>query len=849
MLVYVSRLIVILVILALSPAQVMPVHATQSEPVEQLFSLQELDTPACSNLDVVFIIDQSASMSGTSGGTANDPTEQRKNAVNGMIDLLVDLALDQCPDSYHRLGVISFGDEGKTRIDLPLSDISPRNPEDAQALRQSLKQRVVADDLGQTYPEKAFGEAWELFEFSASAGGDEPRKQVILFVTDGFPCVPNGPCDANRYEESTISLRELVNDRFNFTENLKKREACLANLRSIYGDKEIPADDSTECLEANPVDDDEYKQSTYIFTILLRNSGESVPTLAQDILTRMSEDYAGELVSLRRNAEDIPTTLRRILSQLAGVRPNLLECGGFAVNPYLKKAVVTAYKTSPDVRITLAYVDANNVRHEIQGGGPSDGFYVDSQTGYYVFGTNERYEFLDPYPGIWEMTSTNCEGIDVYYDEIEILPTNSASITQIPKFDREPFYNPDDPFLLRYQLLDASTNGKIVLQSDKEFFAIDVRINVTLPNGEQSEYFLKWNNNAQMFVADRPLLVPVEGTYRYTITGTSRRHEGNPAVLSQNESQVFDQLYEVFNLENVEFKVLDVLPVVISPISPLVDETIGNIHATILGGWPLDELPVGIRVKMTDDNGNTLSNLDDVLLDPDDSIRAVLRYTPPPSTQDDPGMEPMEVNSQSITLLPDPESPGEFIGSIPDFVYEGSQTLTLSISSESLASGYWVYDSSVEVPFARSDCLFCRASTYYTILAMIFGAIILAIFYNLAIRTNKVSGSLLFVDGSTTIVEFGLYSGVNFRNIKKRETNEYPQLMLKSMKVQNIGKKRPAAKQDGEMDASFYSDEQQGIRIDCISSNGRRYSVELHPKTPSIYGEETHVQMLYEPIE
>lgn len=127
--------------------------------------------------------------------------------------------------------------------------------------------------------------------------------------------------------------------------------------------------------------------------------------------------------------------------------------------------------------------------------------------------------------------------------------------------------------------------------------------------------------------------------------------------------------------------------------------------------------------------------------------------------------------------------------------------------------------------------------------------IIIAVLYNITIRTNKISGSLTFVDGSTNIAEFGLYSGVNFRKIKKRELDDYPQLMLKSMKVKNIGKKRRSATKGAETTDTFYSDEQQGIRIDCVSSRGRKFSVDLYPKTPSIYSEETFAQMIYEPIE
>ncbi|MBK6647485.1 MAG: VWA domain-containing protein [Anaerolineales bacterium] len=371
---YFKTLIFLFLLLVLCVSSLESVNASSNTKKNQVF-LQDTSLSSCSNLDVIFIIDQSSSMSGDNG-TANDPTKQRKNAVDGMIDLLVDLSIDQCPGSYHRIGVISFGDEGKTRVDLPLSDISPRSPIEAQDLRENLKAMVLADNLGQTYPQKAFETAWDMLEFSPSAGGNEPRKKVILFVTDGFPCVPGGSCDPNKYEISTELLRDLVDSRFDFADALKRREMCLAQLRITYGDNEIPAEESTGCLEANPVNDADYKNSTYIYTILLRNSGQSIPTLAQDVLSQMSQDYAGQLISLRRNAEDIPTTLRQILSQLAGVRPNLLDCGGFAVNPYLKKAIVTAYKTVPEVQVTLSYTDANNEIHTIQGGGPDDGFTV-----------------------------------------------------------------------------------------------------------------------------------------------------------------------------------------------------------------------------------------------------------------------------------------------------------------------------------------------------------------------------------------------------------------------------------------------------------------------------------------
>ena len=84
---------------------------------------QEDDYQACSPIDVVFLIDQSSSMSGSSG---NDLLEQRKYAVQVAIDLMADIALDSCPGVVHRVGIISYGTTAE--VDLPLSEIGPFNP-------------------------------------------------------------------------------------------------------------------------------------------------------------------------------------------------------------------------------------------------------------------------------------------------------------------------------------------------------------------------------------------------------------------------------------------------------------------------------------------------------------------------------------------------------------------------------------------------------------------------------------------------------------------------------------------------------------------------------------------------
>ena len=206
------------IILCVNSIEIEAVNASTITKKDQVF-LQETSLSSCSNLDVIFIVDQSDSMS------RNDPTENRKNAVIGMIDLLVDLAMNQCPDSHHRVGVISFGAKENSRVDIEMYDIDPVTASDARRIREDLRPRVMADNLGTTYPESAFIAAEKMFRQN-ELGDPEPRKRVVIFITDGLPCSPL-QCEGADYNATTGSLVSLINDHFDFSDDLRVRENCL----------------------------------------------------------------------------------------------------------------------------------------------------------------------------------------------------------------------------------------------------------------------------------------------------------------------------------------------------------------------------------------------------------------------------------------------------------------------------------------------------------------------------------------------------------------------------------------------------------------------------------------------
>jgi len=571
-------------------------------------SLREEDASSqdCSNLDVVFIVDQSWAMSAPGTQEASDPIDQRKFAVDAMIDLLTGLALDQCPGTHHRMAVISYGTHA--RIDLGLYDINPTTAAEANDLRaeNGIKKQIVADNLGGNNPEEAFVEAAKLWRNEPAVDDAEGiRKKVIIFFTSG---ISNSKQD---YVKGAEKVRRRVNSLFTYDQDLLKLEKCLSGKRSQSEDGFISAIDSNECMASNPVEEDVYENSTYIWTVFLKPPGYQKygDTFAKLIgeYADMSKSHGGEAIELKANSrKDIPSTFRRILSFLAGVRPVLLNCGNFAVNPYLREMRLTVYKIDPEIQVTLSYSDMEGDRYEITSGKPSSetAFNIND---YYSFGANEEYILQYPYPGIWQLTSPACDGLDMYYESVTVDTTGYQTILPgvIPQYDEEPYYDESDKYYINYEVRDNET-GVILQRPAQPQFWGDVEAVVTQPDGKEIVYPMSWKDDADKFVSDSPVQVPVAGTYHLNIVGSTNYHEGKPAPVESNYEQVFSSPKVFFEQKDVSFEVDDVTPFRIEIISPQEGENIGAIHGTLLQGgwnWPLSVNPIAVKARLVDTAG------------------------------------------------------------------------------------------------------------------------------------------------------------------------------------------------------------------------------------------------------
>ena len=319
----------------------------QGHTKEMIAHQEESSGQSCYALDVLFIVDQSSSMSGYGGNPASDPTEQRKYAVEAVIDQLTDISLDRCPGIEHRIAVVSFGSEAT--VDLSFSNINPSNFEDADQLRELLRRNILAKDMYETHPKLGFEEAKELFDELPTSGNNEIRKRVIIFITDGIPSGA-GQTFANLYIDQ---MEQQIAQDFPFDSSLLKKEQCLDGLRDRYTAlDEAPSESVNACLALCPDSTCNYAESTYIWMILFK-SFEVYPRGLLDTYRNIAESHGGELIELSQNRQDVPTTFRTLLSDLAGVKASLLQCGKFVVNPYLRKATLNVYKLDEDLSVTL----------------------------------------------------------------------------------------------------------------------------------------------------------------------------------------------------------------------------------------------------------------------------------------------------------------------------------------------------------------------------------------------------------------------------------------------------------------------------------------------------------------
>ncbi|MDP1614607.1 MAG: vWA domain-containing protein [Methylococcales bacterium] len=719
--------------------------------------LQNGDLASCYSLDVIFVIDQSGTMSDINYAT--DPTQQRKTAVQAMVSWLGSNVLDVCKDARHQVGVISFGNEA--RIDLPLTMIAPDTMEELFVLEKRIGENIKADHISGTEPLVAFQQISKMFNDGKISGGGI-RKRVIILLTDGLigsdKFSDNPPLG---FVYPTQVLTDYINEILPFDRVLFDREQCVSFQIDAYGKFDsVPYENLNKCYNEHLVDENGYNNSTYLYVVLM-NYGNAWPPEVKRLYNDAAKSHAGEVLDVYDkgldNRQEIPAYFSNKLSNLIGVPTGQVKCGGVAVNPYLEKATFVFYKFSPDTKVSLRYIDTNGVQRQIVDGVSSSGGF--DVIDYKKYGTNERYIFNKPYPGIWFIESDQCSGngINAFYQSAQINPGGfTLAIPSLPQYDIPPYFDKTYPTYLTYQMRNDA--GEIINNSDQPYF--DLRINATVvnPSGESLDYVLEWISQEQIFKATEPLQLPLPGIYRVSYAGTTKVHVGDLSAPSEVFSEVFDSEKVLFHHEGLEFTVEDVVPFAFSISKPVNEQVLTQIHGTILSGWPLPVVPIPVRVKV---HGRIVDGQEDmkefpveqVFLDPEKAFTAWVVSAD--------GKE-----SAQIYLVPNPNNSEEFIGEIPWDDSQEQLTLHVKLNGE-FARGYGPDFREAISVFSRRDASpFYREGFYYFLLSLAILLIILIVIYYIWMHTNPVRGTLIIFKNNVEAEKFDVFTGRRISKFK-----------------------------------------------------------------------------------
>jgi len=774
----------------------------------------------CFNLDLVFIIDQSGSMSLV--GSANDPDKQRITAAVEMSRVLSDISLDECPGALHRMAVVSFGT--LANLDLPLTKIGP------DTLAEVAAKIGAADlDMGQTDPERGFELAANELN-QAAPEGDRPRKRVIVFLTDGEPCVTALGCGPPNFSMQPLAyvqkMRAWLAKVLPFDSQLLAQDACIAGLVQKYGDRDkVPGIEANACFTTHKVDQDKaYSGSTYIFTILLSATNRYTKSVV-DVMSQISTEHGGSLVPLEQNARDIPVMLRKIVSTLAGVKVTQLQCGNFAVNPYLQKVTLSISRITKDLNVTISYTDVDNQKHTIAGGVPgSNGGFDPPASGpmYKQDGVNERYVFANPYPGIWNLYADQCDGFQAFYDPKKLSTSSSGFVgnqRRLLQVEQDPYSDPNKPFTLTYEMLDEA--GEVVAQAKPDWFAVDFVLSVTPPRGESKPYAMVYDGNK--FITAEAVQLPVPGKYTVEYTGTTHyRAELFSLGGTTDITLAFPDEQQLFTGSG-SFEVLPVSQFRVVIVEPKPDEDLSPVHRPLYEGWkwPLQITEFRVRAQLVRKDGGVLANLSEVLKPPG----ATLTLFVGSGSEGEPMKQVGETAEFEATI----EGYATLGASTVTVLFAGSATDTYrpevtvkegdACAAETLTGPQQGQRTCASVGIIRNDTWQTKPSNYLWILRVLAALALICLGFIIWGRMDPVRGRLVFGVGADIYQERSVFT----RNRTSRlSLKGSPELLLREVRVWYLPV-RTAHVEDGEHPP------ERGVRLKVTNRRGQSVKLDLMP--------------------
>lgn len=704
----------------------------------------------CYSLDVIFIIDQSGSMSGDAGSPPNDPIGNRFEAPRYAMDWLANNRLGRCVNAVHRISVISFGTT--VEVNLPLTVINPSTQEEWESIKGGLESRIEEMRLGATDPLLAIEQAKEIIENSNPQGSIE-RKRVMILLTDGQPCVNRLGCvfgsDRMDHEAYMKDLSDYLNENFLFSEALLDRETAIKDAVERYGTyDDIPEELKNKILIETPITHNDLESSVYFWMVAM-NANSNYLRSDGEVWKQLTTSRAGTIKELKNNAIEVPKIFNEVLSSLQGITPELLGCGNLAIDPYLAGAVLDVFKVADGLEVEIAH----NGKSLVTGEGDLEYFGVEQ---YGQYGAIEHYRFAQPPAGLWTITASNCEGVEAQFIEFKPKVQYLQPESSIPSYNLEgALFDPNDPYSLSIKITDAVQAEPL---NEDPNYPLDLKAIITAPDGSQTSLTMGFQEEGVWATTD-PIPTSQLGTYGVQMLGE--------AICTFNPDKPNDcnnEPFEVVNDSTGFYTTVQTTPFRLEIVSP--DPTKDNeVH-----GPPLkfEIQPLHVKVRVIDNSGQPLDQTAVFMGELESAIEATLSAGG---------------QSKTIHLTPINSSTGEFYGIFHEPAETITQNLSIAVVGEYNRSKYQLQQNPISLEFTRSDPLFHQKRVYLG-MAGLLALIMLGVIFKLVWdTTNVVVGSLEFTNGENTKT----LSINKRRRVAKIKSGFPPDLGAKNIKICNNG--------------------------------------------------------------
>lgn len=535
-------------------------------------------------VDVIFIIDQSASMEGCpyystdperceghAHPQPNDPLHLRIQSIGFALDRLgydsiYSGIVEERPLVEHRIAVVSFGTDA--RIDLPLTPLGGYSEEQWPEVFREITSKIHPDDMDKTDYIAALEKARKLWE-DAQLEEEQPpgpRVKAIIILTDGKPSAKSLPnllerCGTDEAKEKCVwytgegDERKYDPNKHCFDGYFRKMKEDI----SLYF-RPAPKPQSTE--------------GWHIWGVAMNDVGE--PSYWPEMkayweddpgIVGLHEEKINGAKELRPNSQQIATdnnwdvvdAIWRILNTL--IMPSEVLPARFFVPPYLDRAIFSIIKSRQDTIVEIYRSDGTKMQEG------DDDIIRKAEFG----STIERWIIQGPAPGMWEWRKDARSEAVIYFDRLftALTPVGPTDI-QIPFSEVMP----------TYKAIDKDGNPV----TETVTFPLQLSATLADPNGTSQEIDAITLGGGDLTVMPVTPIVPVlPGVYTLTVTGTVIGPNNETFMVFSGDENSFsvstiepslidtEELYAPYHDYRVLYKLYDERhrEVKVAPIAPL----------------------------------------------------------------------------------------------------------------------------------------------------------------------------------------------------------------------------------------------------------------------------------------